>query len=168
MTTPEKRERLVANQASTIKAFVTIVEAGRKAGLAPLTWRLSSSSPTLLGDADMMVWLPERSKYDDEATVAARLAAFSGWAALVERLTERSISQYGHHPSAGMLTTYNLWEPRDTGSSIEHRAFAAKISIDVDRRHCAWLISLGIRTTVDKPSRTEKPLIGPGSIDGGK
>jgi hypothetical protein len=155
----EKRERLIHNQSSTIKAFTTIVEAGRKAGLAPLSWRLGSSSPTLLGDVDMLVWQPDRSASDGEATAAARLAAFNGWAALVERLTERSIEQYGHHPSGGsMLTTYKLWEPRDTGISIEHRAFAAKVSIDVDRRYCAWLISLGIRTTVDKPSRAESPL----------
>jgi hypothetical protein len=165
----EKRDRLIHNQSATIKAFTTIVEAGRKAGLAPLTWRLGSSSPTLLGDADMMVWLPDRSGFDDEATAAARLAAFNGWAALVERLTERSIDQYGHHPSGGsMLTTFNLWDPRDTGISVEHRAFAAKVSIDVDRRHCAWLISLGVRTTVEKLRPAGKPLIGPGSIDGGK
>lgn len=169
MPTGEKRDRLIGNQSSTIRAFTTIVEAGRKAGLAPLTWRLGSSSPTLLGDVDMMVWRDDRSGFDDEATAAARLAAFNGWAALVERLTERSLSQYGHHPSGGsMLTTYKLWEPRDNGISIEHRAFAAKVSIDVDRRYCAWLISLGIRTTVDKPSSAERPLIGPGSIDGGK
>lgn len=169
MTTIEKRDRLIFNQAATIKAFTTIVEAGRKAGLAPLSWRLGSSSPTLLGDADMMVRLPDRSGFDDRATVAARLDAFNGWAALIERLTERSISEYGHHPSGGsMLTTFNVWDPHDNGISIAHRAFAAKVSIDVDRRYCAWLISLGIRSTVDKPRPAEKPLIGPGSIDGGK
>ncbi len=75
-----RRDRLIPNQAATIKAFTTIVEAGRKAKLAPLTWRLGSSSPTLLGDADMMVWLPDRSGFDDQATTAARLAAFNGCA----------------------------------------------------------------------------------------
>src|ERR1043165_3351047 len=122
----EKRERLIHNQSSTIKAFTTIVEAGRKAGLAPLSWRLGSSSPTLLGDVDMLVWQPDRSASDGEATAAARLAAFNGWAALVERLTERSIEQYGHHPAGGsMLTTYKLWEPRDNGTPINYRGFVA-------------------------------------------
>lgn len=146
-----RRDRLIANQAATIKAFTIIVELGRKAKLAPVTWQVDGNSPALLADVDLYVWQPDRSRSDLEATAVARLAAFHGWSALIEKLTSRSIDQYGHHPnSEHMLTQFTHGEPRDTGSRIEYRAFARHVTIDVDRRHCAWLISLGVRTTVDK------------------
>lgn len=147
-----QRDRLIINQAATIKAFTTIVEAGRKAKLAPLTWTVGGSSSSLLGDVDLYVWKPDRSDRDEEAMAAARLAAFNGWAALIEKLTTRSIEHYGHH-SAGerMATRFTMWKPRDTGSSTEYRAFAEHVTVDVDRRYCTWLISIGVRATVDKP-----------------
>jgi hypothetical protein len=152
----DRRDRLITNQAATIKAFTTIVAAGRKAKLAPLTWRIDGDSPALLADVDMLVWLPDHSRSDEEATAAARMDAFNGWSALIERLTARSIDQYGHHPAGErMLTRFDRWDPHDTGIGIEYRAFARNISIDVDRRYCAWLISLGVRATVDK--RTRRP-----------
>ncbi len=164
MPQPDGRELLICNQAATIKAFTTIAEAGRKAGLAPLTWRVGGTSPTLIGDADLLIWRSDHSGADEQATAAARLAAFTGWASLVEKLVTRSIDRYGHHSSGGrMLTRFDLWDPRDTGVGIDHRAFASNVSIDVDRRHRAWLISVGIRTTVDKIStRTDVTDLGGG------
>lgn len=151
-TPPDRRDRLIINQAATIRAFTTIVEAGRKAKLPPLTWRVSGDSPSLLADVDMHVWQPDHSRWDEEATATARLAAFEGWAALFERLTDHSIDVYGHHPAERIRTRFTRWEPRDAGMAVEYRAFAQHVSIDVDRRHSAWLISLGVRATVDKPA----------------
>ncbi len=148
-----RRDRLIGNQTATIRAFTTIVEAGRKAKLAPLTWTVGGDMSVLVGDVDLLVW--RRGERDVEATATARLAAFNGWAELIEKLTTHSIDVYGHHPAGErMRTRFDRWEPNDTSVGIEYRAFAHNVTVDVDRKYCTWLITLGVRATVDKPTTT--------------
>lgn len=147
-----ERSRLISNQAATIMAFTSIVDAGRKAKLAPLTWTVGGDSPYLSGSVDMLVWPNGAAHSDEAATAAARLAAFEGWATLIEGLTTRSIDEYGHHPNERLLTRFDRWEPRDTAICTEYHAYARNVSVDVNQRHCAWLISLSISTAIDKPT----------------
>lgn len=143
-------DRLVHGQAAGVRALEAIMEAGRKAKVEPIRWRIDERGTSIVGEVALHTYENEKRDWTqaqrDADTRRRNEAAYDGWTQVILGLLAASVDNVGQ---GSVPTKINVWDPRtDEHGDTRVRTFADSVSVHVGRGRCAWLLSLGVMGTI--------------------